>query len=74
MTKNLKSKTKDNFLTILFCDKNQVEHKISWGLGGGLLSIHLRFVCQKFSLPDLKLSIKILNERNSFIFTGKYEV
>ena len=29
----------DDFLEILFYDKNQVDHKIAWGLGGGYLSI-----------------------------------
>ena len=39
---NLKifSKTKDDFLEILFYDRYQIDHKIAWGLGGRFLNIH----------------------------------
>ena len=33
---NIKDK-KDNFLEILFYNRNQGNHKIAWGLGGGFL-------------------------------------
>ena len=38
------ARTKDDFFKILFYDRNQVDHKIAWGLGEGLLSIQLSFV------------------------------
>ena len=43
-------RTKDDILEILFYDKNQVDHKIVWGLGVGFLNIHSRsnayqFIC-----------------------------
>ena len=37
--------SKDDFLEILLHDRNQVDHKISWGLGEGFLSIHSSLVC-----------------------------
>ena len=40
----LGSRTKYDFLEIPFNDRNQVYHKIAWGLGGGFLSIHSSFV------------------------------
>ena len=33
----------DEFLKILFYVRNQIYHKIAWGLSGGFLSIHLSF-------------------------------
>jgi hypothetical protein len=33
-------RTKDDFLEILFYNRNKVYHKIKWGLGGGFLSIN----------------------------------
>ena len=35
--------TKDEFLEILFYDRNQVYDKIAWCLGEGFLSVHSRF-------------------------------
>ena len=39
----LNSRTKDDFLEILFYDRNKVHHKIACGLGGVFLSIHSSF-------------------------------
>ena len=39
------SRTKHDFLEILFYNRNQVVHKIAWGLGEGDLSINSSFVC-----------------------------
>ena len=45
-----KIRAKDDFLEILFYDRNQVDHNIAWGLGGGFLSIHSIIDGQKFFL------------------------
>ena len=34
----MKARTKDEYLEILFYDKNQVYDKIAWGLGEGCIS------------------------------------
>ena len=38
-------KTKDKHLKIKLYERNQVDDKIAWRLGGGILSIHSMFVC-----------------------------
>ena len=40
-----KSRTRDNFLEILFLDKNQVDGKIACGLAEGFLFSHSSFIC-----------------------------
>ena len=37
--------TNNKHLEIKCYERNQVDDKIEWGLGGGFLSIHLNFVC-----------------------------
>ena len=39
------SKAEDDFLEILFGDKNQVDGKIACGLAEGFLSSHSSFIC-----------------------------
>ena len=39
------SRTKDDFLEILFNDRNQVDNKIASQFDEGFLSIHSSFVC-----------------------------
>ena len=36
--------TKDNYLDIKFNNKNQVDDKIAWGLGGGFLFLDSSYV------------------------------
>ena len=37
--------TKDKHFEIRFCDRNQVDDKIAWGLGEGFLLNYSSFVC-----------------------------
>ena len=37
--------TKDDNLEIKCNNRNQVDDKIMWGLGGGFLSLHSSYVC-----------------------------
>ena len=39
------SRTMDVFLEIKFNNRNHVDDKIAWGLGGEALYFHLNFVC-----------------------------
>ena len=42
---NYLSSTKDDYLEIELNNRNQVDDKIAWGLGGEVLSPYLNFVC-----------------------------
>ena len=42
---NFLPSTKDKHVEMKFYDSNQVDGKIVWGLGDGILYIHSSFVC-----------------------------